>query len=465
MFIDRISTARNAVLGAGTAALLAWGAVPVAAHEADALADLVDQVAPAVVTVLSEAPARIEPARGSESPFDDFLRRFGAPLPGRPDATPQRGLGSGFILEEDGWIVTNNHVVEGAETVTVRLSDQREFTAEIVGTDAATDLALLRIDAGENLPHVALGDSDALRVGQDVFAVGNPFGLGGTVTRGIVSAKGRDIDAGPYADFIQTDAAINRGNSGGPLFNMDGEVIGVNSAIYSPNGGSVGLGFAVASNIVHRIVADLRDDGSVSRGWLGVSIQSLTPDLAAAMGLDDTSGALVSDVVSDSPAQGTLRTGDVILGFAGKDVDSSRDLPKLVGSTAPGETVDLEILRDGKSETVTIEIGTLEQSETASAESPKDSGKLGATVAPLTEAARAELGLDDEVDGVVITSVGPDSAAARAGLRAGDVIVKLGGEDIATLDALKHALKNGDDKTLALVNRRGSQIFVPLTLG
>ncbi|HBS49539.1 MAG TPA: serine protease [Rhodobacteraceae bacterium] len=466
MFRTQFITARRLAVGTGTAAALAITALPAQAHEGHELADLVERVSPSVVTVLSRVAAQVSPAHGPASPLEEFFRR-GAP---RPAPQPQSGLGSGFILdseEGEAWIVTNNHVVEGADSVTIRLGDGREYDAQIVGLDPATDLAVLRIETGGiELPELELGSSDELRVGEEVFAVGNPFGLGGTVTKGIVSAKGRDINAGPYADFIQTDAAINRGNSGGPLFNMEGDVVGVNSAIYSPNGGSVGLGFAVAADIVDKVVADLRDDGEISRGWLGVQIQDVTPELAEAMGLEDHKGALISDVVEDSPAKGALQVGDVVLGFDGKDVDNSRALPKLVGATTPGETVELDLLRDGEKVTVEIEIGTLAQlAKAETRDAPEDTRKLGATVSPLTDAARAQLGLDGDVQGTVITSVGPDSAAARAGLRAGDVIVKLDGTETASPEALKQALEGAGDKALALVNRRGSQIFVPLKLG
>ena len=351
-------------IAAATGAWLAW--TPVAGAdttEPGAIADLVERTSPAVVTILStqEAPEVAGMPEGSPfgpgSPFEEFFRRFGmpegmpAPQP-QPDQGPRGiGVGSGFVIEDDGYIVTNNHVVADAAEVKVRLADEREFDAEVIGTDPQTDLALIKIDA-TGLPELTLGDSDAIRVGEDVIAVGNPFGLGGTVTRGIVSALARDINAGPYVDFIQTDAAINRGNSGGPLLNLEGEVIGVNSAIYSPNGGSVGVGFAVPSNTVETVIAQLRDDGSVERGWLGVTIQQVSPEIAAAIGLDDPHGALVADVVPDGPSAGKLETGDVILSFDGKRVELSRDLPMLVAAVAPDADVKVEVLRQGEPETV-----------------------------------------------------------------------------------------------------------------
>ena len=334
------------------AALLATTALPSMADEA--LADLVETVSPSVVTIIAEQDIAASPAQGQEfdfegHPFGEFFKRFGGPEGFQmPQRGPAQGLGSGFVLDEAGFIVTNHHVVDNASSVTVRLNDDRTFDAEVIGTDPLTDIAVLKIDAGETLQAVEMGDSDVIRVGEDVVAIGNPFGLSSTVTTGIVSAKGRNISQGPYAEFIQTDAAINKGNSGGPLFNMEGEVVGVNSAIYSPSGGSVGLGFAVTSNIVEHIAADLRDDGQVSRGWLGVSIQNVSPELAAALGIDSSTGALVSDVVAGSPADGVLQQGDVILSFNDETVDNSSDLPLLVGTTKVGTDSTLTVLRDGK---------------------------------------------------------------------------------------------------------------------
>lgn len=454
------------------AAMLATTALPSMADEA--LADLVESVSPSVVTIIAEQKAASSPAQGQNfdfdgHPFGEFFKRFGGPEGfNMPQRGPAQGLGSGFVLDEAGYIVTNHHVVDNAATVTVRLSDDRTFEAEVVGTDPLTDIAVLKIDAGPGLQAVELGDSDAIRVGEDVVAIGNPFGLSSTVTTGIVSAKGRNISDGPYAEFIQTDAAINKGNSGGPLFNMDGEVIGVNSAIYSPSGGSVGLGFAVTSNIVEHIAADLQDDGQVSRGWLGVSIQNISPQLAAALGIDASSGALVADVVADSPADGVLEQGDVILSFNGEAVDSSGDLPILVGTTKVGTASNLTILRDGKQETVTLTVGQ-HQAAAAQSDTPVESEaagtSLGVTVAPLTETVRAEAGIAKAVEGVVVTDLQPDSPAARAGLQRGDVIVKLGNQDTFTPEALKAALNSEKtDPALVLINRAGSQIFVAVEL-
>jgi len=454
------------------AALMATTALPALADEA--LADLVENVSPSVVTIIAEQDAAPAPAQGQNfdfenHPFGEFFKRFGGPEGfDMPQRGPAQGLGSGFVLDAEGYIITNHHVVDNASTVTVRLNDDRSFEAEVIGTDPLTDIAVLKIDAGEPLQPVEMGDSEVIRVGEDVVAIGNPFGLSSTVTTGIVSAKGRNISQGPYAEFIQTDAAINKGNSGGPLFNMDGEVIGVNSAIYSPSGGSVGLGFAVTSNIVEHIAADLRDDGQISRGWLGVSIQNVSPELAAALGIDNSTGALVSDVVSGSPADGVLQQGDVILSFNSEAVENSGDLPLLVGTTKVGTDSVLTVLRDGKQEQLQLTIG---QHQSASVETEDKSDKvvegtaLGVTVAPLTDAARAEMGVGETVEGVVVTALNPESPAAKAGLQRGDVIVRLGGQDTATPEALNAALDSEKtDPALVLINRGGNQIFVAVEI-
>jgi serine protease Do len=355
--------------------------------------------------------------------------------------------------------------------VKIRLSDKREFDATVIGTDPQTDLALLKIDVDGKLPYATLADSDAIRVGDDVIAAGNPFGLGGTVTRGIVSAVERDINAGSYVDFIQTDAAINRGNSGGPLFDMDGKVIGVNSAIYSPNGGSVGVGFAIPSNIVKTVVAQLKLDGSVDRGWLGVAIQTVTPEIAAALGLDEAKGALVANVAEDGPSHGMLRAGDLILAFNGRPVRESRYLPKLVGTTEAGTTVDIDILRQGAEMVVTVKIGELKTEQHATNTNvPVDkdgaeSKRLSATVTALSPERRQALGLDDTVNGAVITSLETDGTAARAGLKVGDVIVQVGSTPVTSAAELNAALEEAHTTSaLLLINRHGGPFFVGVKL-
>jgi serine protease Do len=466
-------------LAAVSGAWLAWTPVAGADTKPSEIADLVERSSPAVVTVLSTHEAEAMPGMpdGSPfqgSPFEEFFRRFGmpdgAPFPQMPEGRPEGvGLGSGFVLESDGYIVTNNHVVEDAASVKVRMADDREFDAQVVGTDPQTDLALIRIDA-TGLPTLALGDSAALRVGDDVIAVGNPFGLGGTVTRGIVSALGRDIQAGPYVDFIQTDAAINRGNSGGPLLNLQGEVIGVNSAIYSPNGGSVGVGFAIPSDTVKTVVAQLKSGGSVERGWLGVSIQNVSPDIAAAIGLDDPHGALVADVMADGPSAGKLQTGDVILSLDGQRVESSRELPKLVAASTPDKPVQIEVLRAGKPETVEVRLGKFDAERQASLRPTDDRGgapsaKLGATLAAVTPAAREQLGLPDDTDGVVITSLDGTGLAADAGLEVGDVILQVGDAPVRTPADVDQAIKaSKHDAVLFQIARDGAKIFVGVRL-
>jgi serine protease Do len=292
-----------------------------------------------------------------------LARRFGMPLPGQPGTpkskTPQQtGVGTGFIISASGDIVTNNHVVEGANKVTVKLSDGTSLEAKVVGTDPATDLALIRVEAGRDLPFVQWGDSTALRVGQDVVAIGNPFGLGNTVTTGIVSALGRDINAGPFDNLIQTDAAINRGNSGGPLFDAQGRVIGINTAIFSPTGGSVGIGFAVPSETAKAVIADLGDDGKVERGWLGIAIQPVTEDIAAAIGLEAARGVLIADVTAETPAaKAGLKRGDVVTAVNGTAVATPRDLTRMIASAKPGAKVRIELLRAGKVSEIGITLG------------------------------------------------------------------------------------------------------------
>ncbi len=481
-FIKPVPVATTA-LAAVTGAWLAW--TPVAGADTqgpEAVADLVARTSPAVVTVLAteDTPADAQGGQadpfGPGSPFEQFFRQFGmpdgSPFPQMPQEQPHgMALGSGFVIDHDGYIVTNNHVVDHASSVKVRLSDDRQFDAKVIGTDQQSDLALIKIDAG-SLPELTLGDSDKVRVGEDVIAVGNPFGLGGTVTRGIVSAMARDINSGPYVDFIQTDAAINRGNSGGPLLNMDGQVIGVNSAIYSPNGGSVGVGFAIPSNTVKTVIAQLRSGGSVERGWLGVSIQNVTPEIAAAIGLDDPHGALVADVVADGPSAGHLQTGDVILNFDGKRVDFSRELPKLVAAAAPDSSVKVDVLRQGKDQTVEFKLGRFDAQRMASNETGTDqnaagaaSDRLGATLAPVTPTVRDQLGLDDNTDGVVITSLDGSGLAADAGLEVGDVILQIGDTPVRAPSDVDHALHATKSNAVLLqIDRHGSRIFVGIKL-
>ena len=419
-------------------------------------ADLVSDVRPAVVNV--QATRAIRPAGQSRmkrrtpgAEFPEFFRHFWS-MPGFaiPDLPRAEGVGSGFIIDASGLVVTSHHVVEGADAVTVTLQDGRKLEAQVLGADPKTDLALLEVDAGEALPVVEFGDSERTRIGDWVVAVGNPFGLGGTVTAGIVSGRGRDLGSGPYDDFLQVDAPINRGNSGGPLFDRTGRVIGVNTAIFSPTGGNVGIGFAIPANVAGPVIESLRADGSVERGWLGVQIQRIDETMAEALGLDETKGALVASVMADGPAaEAGLLAGDVILSFDGKRLDSMKDLPRIVAEVDSGTEVEIEIWRDGGSETLTATIGEQGPDTVATASSgDSDDAKLGVMLAPRGEPGKA---------GVTIAEVAPGSPAARSGLRPGDVIVRAGSRTVNRADDVAGAVQAAasDDKPVLLLVERG----------
>ncbi|MCB1343458.1 MAG: Do family serine endopeptidase [Pseudooceanicola sp.] len=359
-----------ALMGATAVGALSQGAVAPAIAAPAVMqtdyADLVARVAPAVVLIEVTKSGGMQPAVSGNlpqgTPFDDFFKRFGMPgMPGMPEAPEGHGIsgvGTGFIIDADGNIVTNAHVVDGADEVSVTLSDGRKVDAKVIGADPATDIALIRIDE-KNLPHVDFGKSESLRVGEAVIAIGSPFGLGNTVTSGIVSALGRDINAGPFDNYIQTDAAINRGNSGGPLFNANGEVVGINTAIFSPTGGSVGIGFAVPADTAQRVVADLQGDGKVERGWLGVHIQPVSEDIAAALGLDKAEGVLITEVTKDTPAaKAGLARGDIVTEVNGKAVADPRELTRAIATATPGEEVSLNLLRGGNPTEMKVTLGT-----------------------------------------------------------------------------------------------------------
>jgi serine protease Do len=405
----------------------------------------------------------------------DALERFGqgSPVPSRP----RQALGSGFIIDPTGYVVTNNHVIDGANSVRIALQDGTEIAATVVGTDPQTDLALLKVDTDRDLPHLDWGDSDTeARVGDWVVAIGNPFGLGGTVTAGIVSARARDIQSGPYDDFIQTDAAINRGNSGGPLISVGGAVVGVNTAIFSPSGGSIGIGFAVPSSVARPVVQQLRESGSVKRGWLGVQIQSVTAELAQAMGLDEAQGALVTDVVEDAPAAAAgIQVGDVILDFAGTRIDELRDLPRAVANYPVGEDADITVWRDGQRRTISTEIAQLKAGAAVAAgaapsgEAQPATGELGLALARLTAQARQQYGIDGSVQGVLVVRVEADSVAAREGVQPGDVIARVGSTAVSSPEEVARALdaaRTADRKSVALLVQRGDQArYIGLPLG
>ena len=410
-----------------------------------------------------------DPDQGMEDFFRDFLER-GQNAPRRVSS-----LGSGFIVDPSGIIVTNNHVIEDADEVSVTLNDGTTLPATILGRDTQTDIALLQVKPRAPLTAVHLGDSDKARVGDWVIAIGNPFGLGGSVTAGIISARNRDINAGPYDDFIQTDAPINRGNSGGPLFNMDGEVIGVNSAIYSPSGGSVGIGFAVPSAIVRSVFGQLRQGGTVRRGWLGVRIQAVTPEIAESLGIDNPRGAMVAGVTKDGPAaKAGVLSGDVILTFDGKPVPDSRTLPRLVADTPAGKNANVEVLRRGQRKIIPVAIGRLAAADEkagakpaapkAGAEQHHSATKLGLTLAAITPDLRTRYRLGADVTGgVVVTEVDPEGPAAEKNIRPGDVIVEVGQQKITSpqdVTAKVDALTKGKNVVLLSVSRGGELSFV-----
>jgi serine protease Do len=403
------------------------------------------------------------------------------PLGGSPNdegSGPGRiALGSGFIIDPNGTVVTNNHVVGEAAKVSVTLQDNSKYTAKIIGRDSRTDIAVLKIKADKPLPYVSFGDSNAAQIGDWVIAVGNPFGLGGSVTTGIISARGRDIHAGQFDDFLQIDAPINRGNSGGPTFNLQGQVIGINTAIYSPNGGSVGIGFAVPSNVAKSVVAQLEDHGKVSRGWLGVQIQEMTPAIAASLGLQGQHGALIAAVTANSPAaEAGLKQGDVVLSFNGAEISQLRDLPRAVSATRPGSSASMTVWRNGQKTELQVKIG--EAPENPRVAAAGDNGELpgegraqaaGLHFAPLTPDLRRELHLGRDINGVVITSVDDGSAADALGLQRGDVVLSINQQPVMSpqdaAQKLKEAAISPRKSALLLLNRRGVTQYVGLDLG
>jgi serine protease Do len=456
-------------------------------------ADLVEQVSPAVVTIMVEREQQGRQIPGMDqipAPFREFFKQFGPDGQGQQGQGPQgrnrgpqmfrsQAMGSGFIIDATGYIVTNNHVVEGAQRISARLPNGREFTARLVGADEPTDVALLKVDGVSDLPTVAFGDDRRLRVGDWVVAVGNPFGLGGTVTAGIVSSIGRDIGNGQYVDYIQIDAPINQGNSGGPTFDLSGRVVGVNSAIFSPSGGSVGIGFAIPASTVRSIVDQLRQSGNVTRGWLGVQIQNLTPDLAASLGAGTEKGAIVANVIDDSPAaKAGFRQGDVILTLNGTPVDDNRDLTRKVAGLGVGDRATFTVLREGARQNLTAVIARRDEAQLASASPPDNQGKggdarppattttLGMQLSPLTQDTRDQFDIDMSVNGVVVSEVDPNSEAAEKGFRAGDVIVSVGNRNVRTPaeieQGIAEARRANRESVLFLVAGRGGQRYVAL---
>ena len=447
--------ARAAAPGAAAPAQIG-GALP----ESYPWVRLAEALTPAVVNVRTAAEAR----RGSRSAVPEPFRRFVPPDPG--ERGPRGGLGSGFIIDAGGYIVTNHHVVDGAASVEVTLSDGRTLPAKVVGSDPETDLALLKVEA-TGLPTIPLGDSSALKVAEPVMAIGNPFGLDHTVTVGIISGTGRVIGAGRYDDFLQTDAAINPGNSGGPLINTRGEVIGINSAIASRSGGFQGVGFAIPIDLAKPIVRQLQATGKVVRGWLGVSIQPLTPELAKSFGLAGTQGALVASVTEDSPAgRAGIRPGDVITAYDGKPVDGPRALPPLVANTEVGKAVDLSVARDGAVQVVRVTVGNLADARQARAAGGEGrlTERLGLQLQELTPELARRLGVQGD-KGVVVTEVRPDSPAAKVGLAPGDVIREVNRLPVQGLEDVEKGIARrgaGANQILLRVEREGNQRYVVL---
>jgi serine protease Do len=437
-------------------------------------ASLVSRVKPAVVQIATVSPAtggqemqQMQQMPDLPAPFGDFFRhRFGQ----GGGTQEQHAAGSGFIIDPAGYIVTNNHVVDGAREVSVTLTDGNKYKAKVIGRDAKTDLALVKIDAGHSLPYVAFGDSDKAQEGDWVIAVGNPYGLGGSVTAGIISAHGRNISAGPYDDFLQIDAPINPGNSGGPLFDQGGHVVGIDTAIYSPSGGSVGIGFAIPSNVAKDIVGQLREHGKVTRGWLGIAMQPLTPALAKAAGLPNDHGVLVNSVTDGSPAsRGDIKQGDVITNFGGKPVTDTRDLAMAVADTPAGRTAQVTVWRDNHNRTLDVTIRTQDKSQVASAgDDNGGSGPVGMSLAALTPDTRSEYNLPTASGGVLVANVTPGSNADDSGVQAGDIIERVAGHTVNTpdqvADAIHVAQREKKPAVAMLVRRNGAQSYLGLEL-
>jgi serine protease Do len=455
--------------GAGLAAWLAPCKAPVAwaaSSVPGSFAELVKQASPSVVNI---STVKVLKGRGvgpmpmpfgQEDPFRDFFERFFRDQ--LPKDYRQQSLGTGFVIDKDGYILTNNHVVEMADEIKVKFSDGKEYEAKIIGRDPKTDLALIRIESDESLKTLPLGDSEKLEVGDWVVAIGNPFGLGNTVTAGIVSAKYRQIGTGSYDNFIQTDASINPGNSGGPLLDTNGMVVGINTAIFSQSGGNIGIGIAIPVNMAKELLPQLKK-GKVIRGWLGVMIQKITPELKEKLGLKEGEGALVADVTTGGPAEKAgIERGDVIVSFDGKEVKEMRDLPFIVAATAVGKTVNVEVVRKGEKKSFEVKIGELKDEQAAEG-AQKETPKLGMTVEELTPELAKNLGLTER-SGIVVVQVEDDSPAAAGGLRPGDVILEIDQGTVKSLEEFNRKIENykEGDTILLLVKRRGATVFLTL---
>ena len=447
----------------------------------ESFADLAEELSPSVVnittsTTIAGVTDQARPQIPEGSPFEDLFKDFFNNGEGG-QARPRRSsaLGSGFVVSSDGYIVTNNHVIDKADEIVIEFFDGKELVAKLVGRDPKTDIAVLKVEASEPLPFVGFGDSDIARVGDWVMAIGNPLGQGFSVSAGIISARNRTLRSGPYDDFIQTDAAINRGNSGGPLFNMSGEVIGVNTAIISPNGGSIGLGFSMSSRVVGRVVKQLKEYGETRRGWLGVQIQDIDSDMAEALGLDKVSGALVSGVPEGPGADAGIQSGDVIISFDGVEVEDTRGLVTAVGNADVGKVVRVIIFRDGKTKTIKVTLGRREAAEkeklvpvTKAPEKIKETEKFGMKLLTINSESRIKLNLPEDLEGVAVLDVSDTSDAFEKGIRAGDVIVEAGRTKIADVNDIskifEDAIEAGRKSILLLVLRGDNSRFVGLSL-
>ncbi len=450
----------------------------------ESFADLAQKLLPSVVNISTTSVIK-DPSVSPQipqfppgSPFEEFFREFRER--NRPDQRRSTSLGSGFIIEKTGVVITNNHVIQDAQEIKVILQDNTILTAKLIGRDPKTDIAVLKVNSEKDLPSVSFGNSDQLRVGDWVVAIGNPFGLGGTVTAGIVSARGRNINSGPYDDFIQTDASINRGNSGGPLFNMRGEVVGINSAILSPTGGSVGIGFSIPTSIAKGVIDQLRTYGRTRRGWLGVRIQQVTNEIGESLGLKKASGALVAEVTAGSPAEkGKIQKGDVILSFNDQMVNEMRNLPRIVASTKIGQKVSIVVWRKGKKKSLSVSVGELDEKQALLIEpgQQKDTKStketklpsLGLTLAFINDAVRKQFKLKKSSRGAVITFVDPGGTAAEQGLKKGDIIIEAGQTAINSLRDVKNkiekARREGRKSILLLMERQSGIGFVAIRIG
>ncbi len=449
----------------------------------DSFADLTQQLLPTVVYIATTQTLNAAPNRNGGgpdlppgSPLADLFKNFLGPNKAVPRHVTS--LGSGFLIDKTGFIVTNNHVIEGAEQIIVTLNNGQTLPAKLVGRDEKTDLALLKVNSKVPLPYAHFGDSDKARIGDWVIAIGNPFGLGSTVTVGIVSARNRDINAGPYDDFIQTDASINRGNSGGPLFDTEGNVVGVNSEIFSPSGGSVGIGFSIPSNLAKEVIGQIRQFGGARRGWIGVRIQALTDDIAEGMGVSTRHGAIITQVTPNGPAaKAGMRNGDLVTGFDGKPVNDSRGLTRMVADTPIGKTTGIDVLRNGQKVTLHITVARLNEGPMKPPPGMKVTppkaqlsklARLGLTLGPLDGAARGQFHVDPKLQGVLVANVDPGSTAEDKNIRPGDVIIAVHNQPVRSPDDVVKRVeadaKSGSKVVLLLINRDGALSYVALKL-